>query len=62
MASVNATEHQLYKLDKSIDKFIPAFPHLKADELQKLRTYAMLEDTFGTLWLGTWTEGFIQYS
>lgn len=56
-ASVNNTQYIIYKFDKSKDKFIPAFPNINKETLAKMSSHAMLEDTFGTLWLGSWSNG-----
>lgn len=56
-ASVNNTRHQIYKLNKSTDSFEPAFPGVEQSTLKKLSSYSMVEDMFGTLWLGTWNNG-----
>lgn len=55
--SVNNTEYQIYKLDLMNKKFVPAFPHLEKEDLRKLASHAMYEDTFGTLWMGSWNNG-----
>lgn len=55
--SVNSTAYQIYRLDKNSDRFIPAFPHIAPSELKKLSSYSIIEDTFGTLWFGTWNNG-----
>lgn len=55
--SVNNTMYQIYKLDKTKDRFVPAFPHLDTQTLLRLSAYSILEDTFGTLWFGTWSNG-----
>lgn len=55
--SVNSTNYQIFKLENNAAEFIPAYPNIKPDILAKLSAYAMIEDTFGTLWFGTWTEG-----
>ncbi|MFV0312709.1 MAG: two-component regulator propeller domain-containing protein [Dysgonomonas sp.] len=59
-ALVNNTIYQLYKLDKKKDEFVPAFPDTNSDLLCQLRGYTLLEDTFGMLWLGTWTNGLFE--
>ncbi|MFT4071328.1 MAG: two-component regulator propeller domain-containing protein [Dysgonamonadaceae bacterium] len=55
--SVNSTVYQIYRLDKNSDRFVPAFPHIASGELKKLSSYSIIEDTFGTLWFGTWNNG-----
>lgn len=54
---VNGTKHQIYKLNRSTDTFEPAFPDMDYNQLKRLSSYCMLEDTFGTIWLGTWNNG-----
>lgn len=61
-ASVDNTHHQIYKLDQASGKFIPGLPELSFNEQKELRAYSMLEDIFGTLWFGTWTNGLIAVS
>lgn len=56
-ASVNGTKYQLYKFNTQKEIFEPAFPSLESEQLKKFSAYCMLEDTFGTLWLGTWNHG-----
>lgn len=56
-ASVGNTKHYIYKYDKIVNEFVPAFPHLDNSILQKLSSHAIHEDTFGTLWFGTWDSG-----
>lgn len=51
------SKYCIYKLDNSTDKFIAAFCDADTKTLQKLVSYSILEDTFGTLWFGTWTNG-----
>jgi len=58
-ASVDNTQHQIYRFDKESGKFTPGFPDMSFEDLKELRSYSMLEDTFGTLWFGTWTNGLI---
>lgn len=58
-ASVDNTHHQIYKLDKGNGSFIPALPNLPIKDMKVLRAYSMLEDVFGTMWFGTWTNGLI---
>lgn len=58
-ASVDNTEHQIYKFNERTGEFIPAFPDMSVNEQNELRAYSMLEDSFGTLWFGTWTNGLI---
>jgi Signal transduction histidine kinase len=58
-ASVDNTRHQIYKFDTKSGKFTPGFPDMGFDEQKGLRAYSMLEDSFGTLWFGTWTNGLI---
>ncbi len=58
-ASVDNTGHQIYRFNKESGKFTPGFPDMCFDEQKQLRAYSMLEDTFGTLWFGTWTNGLI---
>ena len=58
-ASVDNTQHQIYRFDRESHQFIPGFPDMRFDEQKELRAYSMLEDTFGTLWFGTWTNGLI---
>lgn len=59
-AMVNNTKYQLYKFDTFKDEFIPAFPDTDPKILEKLRSYSMLEDTFGSIWIGTWTNGLFE--
>lgn len=56
-ASVNSTKYQIFKLGNNTNEFVPAYPNISPDILMKLSAYAIIEDTFGTLWFGTWTEG-----
>lgn len=56
-ASVNSSAFQIYRLDKNSDRFVPAFPHMSGLELKKLSSYSIIEDTFGSLWFGTWNNG-----
>lgn len=56
-ASVNNTQHQVYKFDKNNDRFIPAFPKQEIEIIKKLSSYAITEDSLGSLWFGTWTNG-----
>lgn len=58
-ASVENTEHQIYKFDDKTNEFIPAFPYMNINEQKELRSYSILEDSYGTLWFGTWTNGLI---
>lgn len=58
-ASVDNTQHQIYRFDVSKAQFVPAFPGMPIEEQRQLRSYSMLEDTFGILWFGTWTNGLI---
>lgn len=58
-ASVDNTQHQIYRFDRISGQFIPGFPNMTSNEQKELRAYSMLEDTFGTLWFGTWTNGLI---
>lgn len=58
-ASVDNTQHQIYRFDRESRQFIPGFPDMPFNEQKELRAYSMLEDTFGTLWFGTWTNGLI---
>ena len=58
-ASVDNTQHQIYRFDRESRQFIPGFPEMPFNEQKELRAYSMLEDTFGTLWFGTWTNGLI---
>lgn len=58
-ASVDNTMHQIYKFDVIESVFVPAFPSMSDDEQRELRSYSMLEDSYGTLWFGTWTNGLI---
>lgn len=58
-ASVDNTEHQIYKFNEKTGDFRPAFPDMSVSEQRELRAYSMLEDSFGTLWFGTWTNGLI---
>jgi len=57
--SVDNTLHQIYRFDDTTGEFVPAFPDLPQEAQHELRSYSMLEDTFGTLWFGTWTNGLI---
>ncbi|RNC64115.1 hybrid sensor histidine kinase/response regulator transcription factor [Proteiniphilum sp. X52] len=57
--SVDNTRHQIYKFDRKSGQFTPGFPNMPFNEQKELRAYSMLEDTFGTLWFGTWTNGLI---
>lgn len=59
-ALANNTKYQMYKFDAKKDQFIPAFPKASPEMLARLGGYSMLEDTFGTLWLGTWTNGLLE--
>ncbi|MBK5720112.1 response regulator [Dysgonomonas sp. Marseille-P4677] len=59
-ALANNTRYQLYKYNKQTDDFVPAFPEVSSEMLKKLGGYSMLEDTFGTLWIGTWTNGLLE--
>ena len=59
-ALANNTKYQMYKYDSNKDEFVPAFPKASAEMLGKLGGYSLLEDTFGTLWLGTWTNGLLE--
>ena len=54
-------KHQASNLsfDPTSKHFKPAFPNLPINEQRQLRTYSILEDSFGTLWFGTWTNGLI---
>lgn len=56
-ALVNGTKHQIYKLNRLADTFEPAFPDMPFEQLRRLSSYCVLEDTFGTLWFGTWNNG-----
>lgn len=56
-ASVSNTKSQIYIYDKKISKFVAAFPDLGRDMLTKFASHAIIEDTFGTIWLGTWLNG-----
>lgn len=58
-ASVDNTEHQIYRFDKKTNEFVPAFPYMSINEQRELRSYSMLEDSYGTLWFGTWSSGLI---
>lgn len=57
--SVDNTENQIYRFDVEKGVFIPAFPLMSVPEQRELRSYSLLEDSFGTLWFGTWTNGLI---
>ncbi len=57
--SVDNTSHQIYRFDDTTETFLPAFPDLPLEEQRQLRAYSILEDTFGTIWFGTWTNGLI---
>ena len=57
--SVDNTTHQIYRFERESARFVPAFPEMPVNEQRQLRAYSMLEDTFGTLWFGTWTNGLI---
>lgn len=54
------TIYTLYKYDAHADEFIPAFPQTDRELLKKLKSYCMLEDNFGTLWLGSWNDGLFE--
>lgn len=56
-ASVKNSKYWIYKLDNSTNRFAPAFPDTDIEILRKLVSYSILEDTFGMLWFGTWTNG-----
>ncbi len=58
-ASVDNTENQIYRYDATKQTFIPAFSSMSLQEQQELRAYSILEDSYGTLWIGTWTNGLI---
>ena len=58
-ASVDNTRHQIYRFDRESRQFIPGFPEMSFNEQRELRAYGMLEDIFGTLWFGTWSNGLI---
>lgn len=58
-ASVENTFHQVYRWDEDTREFTPSFPHISRQELKRLKSYSMLEDGFGRLWFGTWTDGLI---
>lgn len=55
-ASVSNSIHQVYVFNKAEKRFVPAFSDAEI-RLRRLRSYSILEDSFGTLWLGTWEDG-----
>ena len=57
--SVDNTTHQIYRYDRKSTRFVPAFTGMPLNEQRQLRAYSILEDSFGTLWFGTWTNGLI---
>lgn len=56
-ASVGNTKYLIYKFDRIANKFVPAFPNMDKSILIKLSSHAIHEDTFGTMWFGTWENG-----
>lgn len=55
--SVNNTKHFIYRLDKYKDKFVVAFPNMDFNMLRTMSFYGITQDSFGTLWIGSWDSG-----
>ena len=55
--SAGNTQHVVYKLDRRENRFVPAFPDLDPSLRWGLNSYAMTEDSYGNIWLGTWDQG-----
>ncbi len=56
-ASVNDGQYIIYKFNPTKDVFEPAFPWADPRMLRQLSSHAILEDSFGVIWLGTWNNG-----
>lgn len=58
-ALVSNTKHEIYRYDTNSNSFIPAFIQMRPEERRSLGGYTMLQDSYGTLWFGTWSNGLI---
>lgn len=56
---VSATKNpdRILRFDKSGNRFVPGLPDTDPGLLSNMSFYSMTEDSFGTLWIGSWDKG-----